>query len=132
MFRQTNNILVGLIVLGVFIALIKIYTPLLYTFFVILKALLRYILKIFATKDSMKKDLLSIYAIVVLYLCIFHVPWRGGTVEHPTAFFLEYSSIWEAPQDIARIDFGIILMELFAVTVVAGVLYYLLSSSKKQ
>ncbi len=79
-----------------------------------------------------KKTLLITYGASILYVCIFHVPWRGGrNIEHPTAYFLGYSPIWDAPQRIAKVDFGVVLMELFAVTVVAVVVFYLLSDNKK-
>ncbi|GEM_PF-5022717 len=96
-----------------------------------LKNLPKYILKLFTVKDSAKKILLLIYAITVLWLCIFHVPWRGGNIEHPTAAFCGYGPIWEAPHTIARIDFNVLLIELFATTVVSGVSFYLLSNNRK-
>lgn len=82
-----------------------------------------------------QRKVLVVYAFIVFLLCAIFLPWaRNGSVEDITIReFCAYSPIWKVPDPHGMasgiigcsIDIQHLFIEIFAATILAGIIFYL-------
>ncbi len=91
-------------------------------------------------KKYRKKIILLVYAFTVTYVCLFNVPWiveRKTSSGYVSDFTVKYKPIWKSPtydsyyNCIPRLNANRILIELIAISIIAGVAYKLVCNSKE-